>query len=115
MAITPDSKYVASLSAEYPQVLCIWEWTTDSETPVCTAQIDPKFGPQSTIRFNLDNTFQLVTNSPTHTLFYEWSYENGFVYFAPELNDKVLIRVIYQQWYSQIDLISRRLPNQLES
>ena len=87
VAITPDSKYIASLSADYPQVLAIWEWTTDSDTPVCTAELDPRFGPQLNVRFNLENTFQLVTNSSFQTIFYEWSHAKGFVYFAPVLND----------------------------
>ena len=89
MAITPDSKYIASLSSEYPQVLAVWEWTTESEVPLCTAEIDPKFGIQSNIRFNLENTFQIVTNSSFQALFYEWNHEKGFVYFSPQLNDEV--------------------------
>lgn len=89
VAITPDSKYIASLSAQHPQVLAVWEWTTDSETPICTAELKPEFGPQINIRFNLENIFQIVTNSYSQTIFYEWSFENGFVYFAPVLNDTV--------------------------
>jgi WD40 repeat protein len=94
VAITPDSKYVASLSAEYPQVLSIWEWTTDSEVPICTAELDPKYGPQSTVRFNAEDTSQLVTNSNAQVLFYEWSYDKGFVYFAPELNDETFAKPV---------------------
>lgn len=89
LAITPDSKYIASLSAHYPQVLAIWEWTTESETPLCTAELKPEYGPQINIRFNLENTFQLVTNSYSQTIFYEWSLDKEFVYFAPVLNDNV--------------------------
>ncbi len=89
VAITPDSKFIASLSAEHPQVLAIWEWTTESEIPICTAEIDPKFGLQKNLRFNVENTFQLVTNSSNQALFYEWNMENGFVYYSPTLNDEV--------------------------
>lgn len=89
MAITPDSKYIASLSAQDPQVLAIWEWTSDSETPICTAQLDPDYGRQANIRFNLENTFELVTNSNNQVIFYEWNEKNGFVVFAPLLNDQV--------------------------
>ncbi|CAF0707326.1 unnamed protein product, partial [Brachionus calyciflorus] len=87
IAITPDSKYIASISAQYPQVLAIWEWTTDSDSPICTAELDPEYGPQTNIRFNSENTFQLVTNSFSQTIFYEWSFDKGFVYYAPILND----------------------------
>jgi hypothetical protein len=89
LAITPDSKYLASLSAEHPQVLAIWEWTTDQDTPICTAQLDARFGIQSNIRFNPENTAQIVTNSSHQVVFYEWSHEKGFSYFTPSLNDQV--------------------------
>lgn len=87
--MTPDSKYLASISAQYPQVLALWEWTTDSESPVCTAELNQEYGPQSNIRFNPENTFQIVTNSFSQTIFYEWNFDQGFVYFAPLLNDTV--------------------------
>ena len=70
-------------------MLAIWEWTTDSDKPLCTAELDPKFGPQTNICFNLENTFQIVTNSHHQTIFYEWSHDGGFVYFAPQLDDNV--------------------------
>jgi cilia- and flagella-associated protein 251 len=89
VVMTNDSKYVASIGANYPQVLAIWEWTTDSDLPICTAQLEPKYGPQTNIRFNLDNYFYIVTNSPTQTVFYEWSFDNGFVYYAPIINEQV--------------------------
>lgn len=89
VAITPDSKFIASLSAHYPQVLAIWEWTTDSDIPVCTAEIDPMYGLQSNIRFNLFDIHQIVTNNNSQCIFYEWNAENGFSYFAPEINDSV--------------------------
>ena len=89
VAITPDSKFIASLSAQYPQVLAIWEWTTDSEMPVCTAEIDPMYGLQSTIRFNAYNVYQVVTNNHSQTIFYEWNFDSGFSYYAPEINDEV--------------------------
>ncbi len=95
LAITPDSKYIASLSAQYPQVLAIWEWTTDSEVPICTAELDARFGPQSNIRFNLENIHQIVTNSHFQTIFYEWHHDTGFVYFSPTLNDSVNNSVFY--------------------
>jgi hypothetical protein len=89
VAITPDSKYIASLSAQDPQVLAIWEWTSDSETPLCTAQLDPAYGRQNHIRFNEENTYELVTNSNSQVVFYQWNDQNGFVFYAPVLDDQV--------------------------
>ena len=89
VAITPDSKYIASLSAQDPQVLAIWEWTSDNELPLCTAELEPSYNRQTNIRFNPENTFELVTNSSTQAIFYEWNERDGFVYHAPVLNDQV--------------------------
>jgi cilia- and flagella-associated protein 251 len=92
VAITSDSRYLATLSAQHPQVLAIWEWTSDNEDPLCKTELSEKFGVQTNIRFNLENNFQLMTNSPNQAIFYEWSVNNGFVYFAPLLNDQVNIK-----------------------
>ena len=89
MAITPDSKFIASLSAHHPQVLAIWEWTTDSDKPVCTIQLEQTFGLQSNIRFNTESIYQLVTNSSTQTIFYEWDFDAGFKFYDPIINDQV--------------------------
>jgi len=77
------------LSVQFPQVLAIWEWTTDSELPVCTAEIDSMYGLQSNIRFNSYDIYQVVTNNQTQTIFYEWNNDSGFTYYAPEINDEV--------------------------
>ena len=69
-------------------MLAIWEWTTDSESPVCTAEIDSMYGLQSNIRFNPYNIYQVVTNNQTQTIFYEWNFDSGFSYYAPEINDE---------------------------
>ncbi|RNA14704.1 WD repeat-containing 66 [Brachionus plicatilis] len=108
VAITPDSKYLASISAQYPQVLAVWEWTTDSEVPICTAELDPEYGPQSNIRFNLENTFQIVTNSYSQTIFYEWSFDQGFVYYAPVLNDTTFNKPVGRLTQSIFQLNSSR-------
>lgn len=87
IAISNDSKFIATLSAEFPQVLAVWEWTTDSDSPVCTAELSPSNGLQTFIRFNSDNNFQIISNSATQTIFYQWDFKNGFEYFTPELNE----------------------------
>lgn len=77
------------MSATSPQILAIWEWTTDSDVPVCTAEIDSIFGLQSNIRFNSDDIHQVVTNNQSQAIFYEWTSDSGFSYFAPVINDDV--------------------------
>lgn len=49
LSLTPDSKYLASLSAGYrgqAQALAIWDWTMEDDTPLCTATLSPSFGQQ---------------------------------------------------------------------
>ena len=87
--MTHDSKFIATLSADFPQVLAVWEWTTDSETPVCTAELNRNHGLQYFVRFNPENPHQIVSNSPHQTLFYEWDAAKGIVYYAPHLDDTV--------------------------
>lgn len=97
VAMTPDSKFICSLGSSHPQVLAIWEWTTDNERPVCSIQLEKSFGSQSNIRFNTDNYFQLLSNSSHQVIFYEWNFENGLKYFDPVINDQVSKNLFYNK------------------
>ena len=35
------------------QTLSIWDWTVESETPVCTAMLDPSYGVQVLMVYNM--------------------------------------------------------------
>ena len=94
VAISPDSKFIASISAQQPQVLAVWEWTTDSETPVCSVELEEIYGLQDYIRFNRNKPSQIVTNSTHQALFFEWDEQNGFQFFAPILNDETFHRKV---------------------
>jgi WD40 repeat protein len=94
VAVSPDSKFIASISAQQPQVLAIWEWTTESETPVCSVELDQRYGLQDYIKFNRAVPSQIVTNSAHQALFYEWDAQNGFQFFAPLLNDETFNRPV---------------------
>ncbi|XP_064647461.1 cilia- and flagella-associated protein 251-like [Lineus longissimus] len=87
IAITPNAKYLATLSAGATQVLAIWDWTTGDDNPVCTAQLKPSYGVQNYILFNPEDTTQLVTNSDSQVIFYSWKNEK-MQYFAPPLSDR---------------------------
>ncbi len=89
MAITSDAKFIATLSASQPQVLAIWEWTTDSDAPVCAVEIGKSRDLQTNLKFNSENIFQLVSNSGTQIVFYEWSFEQGLKYYEPAIDEKV--------------------------
>ena len=54
------------------QVLAIWDWTIDGETPICSADLQPSFGVQNYIKFNPEDIRHLVTNSDNQVLFFRW-------------------------------------------
>ncbi|KAL8575873.1 hypothetical protein ACOMHN_014878 [Nucella lapillus] len=87
VALTPDARYLATLSAGSTQVLAIWDWTIDGETPICSADLQPSFGVQSYIHFNPEDIHHLVTNSDCQVLFFHWE-ERMIRYFAPPLTDE---------------------------
>lgn len=72
MALTPDARYLATVSAGTPQVLCIWDWTTEGDHALCSATLDPSYGVQNFILFNPDDTTQIVSSSETQVIFYAW-------------------------------------------
>ena len=72
VALTPDARYLATLSAGSVQVLAIWDWTIDGETPICSADLQPSYGVQNYIHFNPEDIHHLVTNSDTQVLFFQW-------------------------------------------
>lgn len=72
MALTPDARYLATVSAGTPQVVCIWDWTVEGDFAMCSATLDPSYGIQDFLLFNPDNTTQIVSNSETQVIFYAW-------------------------------------------
>jgi hypothetical protein len=99
MCITADSKYISTLSSKLPQKLSIWEWTNESDKPVCSIQLPIDYDLQKIVRFNNDNVYQLITNGDNQAMFFEWNLNDGLKYFAPKINDTVrfiaLVRVIF--------------------
>ncbi|XP_077995257.1 cilia- and flagella-associated protein 251-like [Glandiceps talaboti] len=104
MRMTPDAKYLATLSANAKQqTLAIWDWTTECETPLCTAGLDESYGLQHYVMFNPEDTTQIVTNSESQVIFYAW--KNGQLeYFAPSLTDQDFNRAVGN--YSQSIFVS---------
>lgn len=86
MAMTPDAKYLATMSAAETQTLAIWDWTVESETPLCTAELKPSYGKQSYILFNTEDVSQVMSSSESQVIFYSWK-GGSMRYFAPPLSD----------------------------
>lgn len=72
MALTPDARYLVTISAGAPQVLCIWDWTVEGDAALCSATLDPSYGVQNFVLFNPDDTTQIVSNSESQVIFYAW-------------------------------------------
>ncbi|XP_033747234.1 cilia- and flagella-associated protein 251-like isoform X1 [Pecten maximus] len=87
MAMTPDARYLATLSSAKKQILAIWDWTVDGENPMCTAELKPNYGVQNFIKFNEEDIHYLVTNSDSQVVFFHWS-DKHMEYFAPPLTDQ---------------------------
>merc|ERR1712012_628861 len=86
VALTPDSRYLATLSALPTQTLAIWDWTLNGDVPICSADLKPEYGLQNFIYFDPTDIYHVVTNSETQVLFYHWD-ERSMQYFAPPLTD----------------------------
>lgn len=69
--------------------MSIWDWTAQSERPLCGIELKREHSNQHHLRFNPRQSSQLVSNSSTQVLFYEWSHSEGIICFDPELNERV--------------------------
>lgn len=93
MAMTPDAKYIVSLSASHRQTLCIWDWTVNGELPVVATELPEGSELQTYVIFNPDDMTQIVSNSTGQVIFYEWKGAN-IRYVAPELTDQDFNRMV---------------------
>ncbi|XP_071509123.1 cilia- and flagella-associated protein 251-like [Diadema antillarum] len=91
--MTPDAKYIVTLSAAKRQTLSIWDWTTDGDTPVCSVELGESYGQQTYVMFNPEDHSQIVSNSPTQVIFYKWQ-GSEIEFFAPPLTDQDFNRVV---------------------
>ncbi|KAM4053992.1 cilia- and flagella-associated protein 251 isoform 2-T3 [Anomaloglossus baeobatrachus] len=93
IAMSQNAKYLATIGGGTVQKVCIWDWTTGSETPICKAELNAQFGLQKYIIFNPKDETQLITNSDTQVIFYSWDNCN-LEYVAPPLNDKTFNKAV---------------------
>ncbi|XP_072043906.1 cilia- and flagella-associated protein 251-like [Amphiura filiformis] len=93
MAMTPDAKYLVTISTSPAQTVSLWDWTTDGETPICSCELSESYGMQSYVYFNPEDTTQLVSNSDNQVIFYSWK-GGELVFFAPPLTDQEFNRVV---------------------
>nr|XP_015221480.1 PREDICTED: WD repeat-containing protein 66 [Lepisosteus oculatus]XP_015221481.1 PREDICTED: WD repeat-containing protein 66 [Lepisosteus oculatus]XP_015221482.1 PREDICTED: WD repeat-containing protein 66 [Lepisosteus oculatus]XP_015221483.1 PREDICTED: WD repeat-containing protein 66 [Lepisosteus oculatus] len=93
MALTKDSKYLVTIGAEAVQRVCIWDWTSEVEGPVCAANLSPEFGLQNHIIFNPNDCTQIASNSGSQVVFYSWDNDK-LKYTVPQLTDKTFNKTV---------------------
>ncbi|NWU91072.1 CF251 protein, partial [Upupa epops] len=72
IAMSQDAKHLVTISAGAVQRVCVWDWTSPKEKPVCSTLLEPDFGYQDYVSFNPQNPSEFVSNSKTRVIFYLW-------------------------------------------
>ncbi|KAL5113063.1 hypothetical protein TcWFU_010181 [Taenia crassiceps] len=83
-----DVRYLVTLSADPDhQVLAVWNWTSSTEQPLCYTQLETgKLGVQTHVTFRSDDYFQIMSNSGTHVVFYDWTLGGCMTSHSPPLH-----------------------------
>ncbi|XP_076127408.1 cilia- and flagella-associated protein 251 [Alosa pseudoharengus] len=93
LALSHDSKHLVSVGAAGVQRVCIWDWTSESESPLCVTELPQEFGTQKHILFNPNDNTQLISTSESRVLFY--TMEGATLqYSAPEISDKTFNKAV---------------------
>ncbi|KAL0979393.1 hypothetical protein UPYG_G00184500 [Umbra pygmaea] len=93
LALSKDAKYLVTVGAGKVQQVCLWDWTNETEIPLCTTEINPRFGFQNHITFNPNDSTQLLSNSESQVLFYNRDKQQ-LDCIAPELVDKTFTKAV---------------------
>ncbi|XP_029916202.1 cilia- and flagella-associated protein 251 [Myripristis murdjan] len=93
LALSKDTKHLATLGAGDVQCLCIWDWTSEAEKPLWYTELNSKHGLQNYIIFSPSDSSQLLTSSDSQVLFYKTTQES-LECFAPELDNKTFNKVV---------------------
>uniref|UniRef100_A0A6J0UK01 Cilia- and flagella-associated protein 251 n=1 Tax=Pogona vitticeps TaxID=103695 RepID=A0A6J0UK01_9SAUR len=93
VAISRDSKFLATVGAGEVQKISIWRWTSPDTSPVCSVEILPQYGFQDYVVFNSKDHQELMSNSETQVVFYKWD-SSALRYQAPLLTEKTFDKVV---------------------
>ncbi|KAJ8380276.1 hypothetical protein SKAU_G00010540 [Synaphobranchus kaupii] len=93
MALSQDAKYLVTVGAAEIQRVCIWDWTSEAEGPVCVTELQPEYGCQNHIIFHPYDISQIVSNSESQIVFYTWD-KGELDYYTPKLSEKSFNRKV---------------------
>lgn len=90
MDISADGKQIVTLSREAdgdtPQIISVWHWMTDDDGPSTSAEV--AVGDfQKTVRFNLDDPSELISNGDKRVVFWALDAE-GLQYYSPPMSQR---------------------------
>nr|XP_004611219.1 unnamed protein product [Sorex araneus] len=95
IAMSHDAKFLATISDDEIQKVCIWRWTLAVETPACCLCLPAEYGLQNYITFNPRNNMELVSNSKTRAVYYFWQDEGEtLLHSAPLLTVKTFNKLV---------------------
>jgi len=103
--ITPDHKYLVTLSAPTPiedsqhsqdsankdsraqpecQSLSVWDWIADTDQPICTANVGTQ-DVQTCVRFNAWDIHEIATNGKRRVFYWTWDTSAPPQFYSPAL------------------------------
>ena len=92
MDLSADNQYIATLGADTPQTVSLWDWTDEkNDGPICSLefQYTDVFQDQHWIKFNPDNPYELCSNGVERVLFLNWQPGlTKFNYYSPPRDKK---------------------------
>jgi cilia- and flagella-associated protein 251 len=86
MAFSEDSKYLVTLGADYPQTIAVWDWSSESETPIATTTIEG--AKQVVVQVNSEDPTEIVSTGPQGVFFFTWDEKGNMVQHVPFLTPK---------------------------
>ncbi|XP_069672269.1 cilia- and flagella-associated protein 251-like isoform X2 [Periplaneta americana] len=72
VGISPDAKYLVTVTNEIKQTISFWLWTYGKEEPDDSTSLDPAIGKFKRLEFNPENTSQVVLVSDNQMVFVTW-------------------------------------------
>ncbi|XP_048833983.1 cilia- and flagella-associated protein 251 isoform X1 [Brienomyrus brachyistius] len=93
VAMSKDSKLLVTVGSRDIQRVCIWDWTTETETPLCVKEVGPEYGRQQHILFHPTDSNQLLSNSESRVLFHTKD-KARLEFSAPKISDKTFRKAV---------------------
>ena len=92
MDLSADDLYIATLGADLPQTISIWDWTDESKDgPIASLKLQNTdlYKTLYWIKFNPSDPHEFATNADDRVSFMKWTEASGTIsYYSPNLSKK---------------------------